>query len=376
MNKFPCADRISGIKNPLDWTRDKVRLMVRACRESALFHYRHSPELRFVYERRGFRPETIKTEKDLEKIPVIGVTAMKYFLLTSLPHKEAVLKLTSSGTGGQKTQAWFDKGSLDRVQAMLAVLWEQEGFISDEPANYMMFVYDPKEAKDLGIAFSIKNQQRFAPVAESFYAITKDRTGQWAFPKEATIAKMRRFAGDGKPVRIMGIPSFIYEFIQELDRLNCRIELRPGSVIMTGGGWKASEDKRVSREFFRERAEKLLGIPRANIRDGYGMAEHGAPYLECSNHRFHVPVYNRVIIRDPATMKALPPGSTGLLELITPYNAMMPNPAILSTDLGYIDREKCGCGHNSPTFSLVGRGGLVKHKGCAIHASEIVKRGK
>ncbi|MFC1521761.1 hypothetical protein ACFL6Y_05085 [Elusimicrobiota bacterium] len=373
--KFMSAEKISRIKNPLDWTRAKIRLMIDACREMAIFHARHSPEMGAIYKRYGFDPKSIRHESDLKRIPVIGVTAMKYFLLTSLPAKSAVLKLTSSGTSGQKTRIWFDGPSLDRVQAMLENLWKQEGLVSSEKANYVMFVYDPKEAKDLGIAFSDKNQQRFAPVAESFYAIRKDTQGAWQYRKDDTIAKLREFALAGKPVRLFGIPSFIYEIIQELDSRKCRIKLPSGSLMMTGGGWKAAEDKKVSREYFRMKIEQLLGLVPGRIRDGYGLAEHSAPYVECSDHKFHVPVYNRVVVRDPSTMQALPPGRTGLLELITPFNAMMPTLAILSTDMGYIEENKCKCGHSSPTFVLVGRGGVSKHKGCAIHASEVVKRG-
>ena len=81
-----------------------------------------------------------------------------------------------------------------------------------------------------------------------------------------------------------------------------------------------------------------------------------------------------MIARDPVTLQPLPPGRAGLLELITPYNAMMPNLALLTTDLGMIDKERCPCGAHSPTFTLLGRAGLTKHKGCALHANEIVKR--
>lgn len=367
------AEKVSRVKDPMVWTEEKVRLMVEACRELAVFHHERSPEIRRIYKKYGFDPESIRSEADLQRIPVVGVHAMKYHLLLSLPPERSVLTLTSSGTRGQKTQVWFDAESLDRVQGMLTGLWEEVGLVSDKPTNYAMFVYDPAEAKDLGIAFSDKNQQRFAPVAESYYAIRKDASGGWEFRKKAALEKLRAFAKDGKPVRIFGIPSFIYEFLAELGPGE-RLRLPEGSWVVVGGGWKAAEDKKVSREYFREKITELLGVPSGNIRDGYGLAEHSAPYIDCAEHRFHVPVYNRVIPRDPSTMKVLPPGETGLLELITPYNAMMPNLALLTTDMGYIDKEPCPCGLKSPTFTLVGRGGISKHKGCAIHAADIVKR--
>ncbi|MBI5629952.1 MAG: acyl-protein synthetase [Elusimicrobia bacterium] len=371
MNSFRKADEICRISDPQDWTAEKCRLMVEACREAALFHFEKCPEIAALYRRRGFNPETLRREEDLERIPTLGVSAMKRYLLTSLPHEQAVLKLTSSGTRGQKTQCWLDQGSLDRAQAMLEGLWRQEGLVSDVPANYLMFVYDPEEAKDLGIAFSDKNQQRFAPVQQSFYAIRKSPDGGWVFRRKDVYSKLQEFSSLNTPTRIFGIPSFIHELLEETD---VRVRLPAGSWMVTGGGWKAAEDKKVSRGHFRALASERLGLPIENIRDGYGMAEHAAPYLECARHRFHVPVYNRVFARDPVTMEALPAGRTGLLELVTPFNAMMPNLAILSTDLGFLNREPCPCGASSPTFTLAGRGGLTKHKGCAIHAGEIVAR--
>jgi phenylacetate-coenzyme A ligase PaaK-like adenylate-forming protein len=131
----------------------------------------------------------------------------------------------------------------------------------------------------------------------------------------------------------------------------------------------------VSRERFRERIETALGIRPENVRDNFGMAEHAAPYIECRHHRFHVPVYNRILIRDPVTMQVSPCGQPGLMELVTPFNAMMPTLAILSTDVAKIDLEPCRCGWTTPTFTLIGRGGLTKHKGCALLAQEIVRRG-
>lgn len=369
--RFPNAEAVCRVKDPHVWTPAKTRLMAAACREMAVFHSRNSPELSAIYRRRGFRPESIRTEADLKRIPMLVVSAMKQYLLTSLPRERCVLNLTSSGTRGQKTQIWFDRDSLSRCQAQLSGLWEQEGLLSQEPTNYLMFVYDPKEAKDLGIAFSDTNQQRFAPAARVFYAVRKGAGGGWEFRKDEAARTLREYAAEGRPARLFGIPSFIHEFIEELRE---PVRLPPGSWMVTGGGWKAAEDKKVSRQSFRERAAEMLGLPVEAVRDGYGMAEHCAPYLECRKHRFHVPAYNRVFVRDPVTLAVLPPGRPGLLELISPWNAMMPNLAILSTDMGMIGAARCPCGYNSPTFTLLGRGGLTKHKGCAIHAGEIVRR--
>lgn len=373
MTAFPASTEISGIANPLDWTPYQCGRMLDACREMAEFHAANSPDMGFLYRKHDFDPTSLRTEDDLARLPFVGVTAMKYFLLTSMPDEAAVLKLTSSGTRGQKTQIWLDEDSLARVQSMLDGLWAQEGLVSSDPTNYVNFIYDPEQAKDLGIAFSVKNEQRFAPVRESFFTIRKNAAGAWEFQREETLRRLRGYAEQKSPVRILGVPSFIYELLQALENEE-PIRLPANSYLLTGGGWKAAEDKSVTRAEFRRLVTERLGIPDENMRDGFGMAEHSAPYIECRHHRFHVPVYNRILVREPETLEVLPPGKQGLLEFITPFNAMMPNLAILSTDIGYLDPEPCGCGWKAPTFTLVGRGGLVKHKGCAITAAEIVKR--
>ena len=259
-NCFENADRISRIENPLDWTEEKTAVMVRACREMATFHRANCSDIDYLYTKHKFDPQSIATEEDLQRIPMLGVSAMKTFLLTSLPHEKAVLKLTSSGTRGQKTQIWFDQESLDRVQAMLDGVWSHEGLVSKKPTNYVMFVYDPEEAKDLGIAFSDKNQQRFAPAHRVFYTIKKNRNGDWEFLLKETIEALQNFSKDGKPVRLFGIPSFIFEMLNYMHEKEIKISLPPESMMMTGGGWKAAEDKKVTREAFRKIVAATMAV--------------------------------------------------------------------------------------------------------------------
>lgn len=368
------VERVCAWNDPLEWTCESERTFREACFEAATHHQRSCPPLAKLYERTKFDPSILTTDAGLEKLPSVGVTAMKYHLLTSRPVNEAALHLTSSGTKGQKTQVLFDDESLARAQNMLSVLWSRNGLVSREPANYLMFVYDPTEAKDLGIAFTINNQQRFAPPRETTFAIRRNASGDWAFALDEVLAKLREYEREGLPVRLLGMPGFIHEFLVVLGR-EPAVRLPPGSCVVTGGGWKAAEDKSLSRAAFRALIAERLGIDETRVRDGFGMAEHSAPYQECSHHRFHVPVYNRVLVRDPATFQRVPAGRPGLLQLVTPFNSMMPTLSLLTTDFGFEDTDACPCGAASPTFTLLGRAGLTKAKGCALVAQDIVKRG-
>jgi phenylacetate-coenzyme A ligase PaaK-like adenylate-forming protein len=375
MTNFKIVDQICEILDPLHWTEKKTDCFIQACRIMAEFHLTHNLEIRYLYNRHGFSPKDIQTEKDLELLPPLGVAAMKRYLITSLPHEKATLKLSSSGTRGQITQIWFDQGSLNRVQAMMNGYFLQEGWISSDPVNYLIFNYNPEQSGNLGIAYSIKNQLRFAPANNSFFSIQKDEKGEWVFEKEKTLYTLKRYCDEKFPIRIIGMPSFIYDFTLFLkSNQSSPFRLPNQSRLFTAGGWKAAEERKISRAQFRSLCVEAFGIPEEFQRDGFGMAEHSAPYFECKHHRFHIPVYNRILIRDPFTFQCLTSGEVGLMELITPFNAMMPTLSILSTDYGRIYQDPCLCGLQSPTFEVIGRAGIQLSKGCAFTAQDWVKR--
>jgi hypothetical protein len=144
------------------------------------------------------------------------------------------------------------------------------------------------------------------------------------------------------------------------------------SFVLTGGGWKKNENEAIPKlEFIRE-VSLALGIPEENFRDGYGLVEHGVPYLECAKHRFHVPHFARAIARDPGTLAPLKSGEAGFLNLITPYMLSMPSISLLTSDLAAV-HDSCPCGSNTATIDLLGRLGTRKNKGCAITAAQLLK---
>jgi phenylacetate-coenzyme A ligase PaaK-like adenylate-forming protein len=132
-------------------------------------------------------------------------------------------------------------------------------------------------------------------------------------------------------------------------------------------------DEAISKEEFAEYVEEFLGIPGSCIRDVYGFVEHGVPYITCEKGHFHFPIYSRGFIRKPGTLELLKEGEKGLLQVITPYNLAQPNLSVLSTDYAII-KSDCDCGLKSPYILLQGRAGVKKHQGCAISATELLKK--
>jgi hypothetical protein len=78
-------------------------------------------------------------------------------------------------------------------------------------------------------------------------------------------------------------------------------------------------------------------------------------------------------VRDPLSMKIMKPGEEGLLQLLTPFNTAQANLSVLSTDLCTLS-ENCECGMPGTYIASIRRGGIRKHKGCAIAAQEILNR--
>ena len=124
-------------------------------------------------------------------------------------------------------------------------------------------------------------------------------------------------------------------------------------------------------------AERMLGVGEENIHEFFGAVEHPVFFNTCKNHRFHVPDYARVLIRDVRTLEPLPMGQAGLVNLITPLISATPVTSVMTDDLGVLEPgEACGCGITTPTLTILGRVGLRDITTCAAGAAELLERGE
>ena len=184
---------------------------------------------------------------------------------------------------------------------------------------------------------------------------------------------LSRMAASGLPLRILGFPAHLY-FIHEEWKKRGWPNLRLGSRswILSGGGWKGHGDREIPKTEFKSKMAAWLGFPVGNIRDLYGLVEHGIPYVECRLGRMHVPNYSRVIVRDPISLKPLSYGRRGLLHLITPYLTSFPSFSVITSDWGEL-APRCSCETAGKVLILHGRAGKAAARGCAITAAELLK---
>jgi len=240
----------------------------------------------------------------------------------------------------------------------------------DHNINYICFTYDPAVAEDLGTAWTDKLLTDLTGKGEIFYAFKWDKAKKdFYFDIEGSVAALKKFEELGERTRILGFPAFALKLAEEFKKkYGCYAKLNKDSTVITGGGWKTLSDEAIDKKVYRKILADNLSVPVENVRDLFGMVEHGVPYVDCKLSNFHIPNYGRIIVRDPATLKPLGYGKSGLLQFITPYLTSYPSISILSTDFGRVEK-KCSCGINGPVLFISGRAGVKKLKGCAISAS-------
>ena len=358
---------------PFERSPRTSRAFLAAMRAALAFQGSRAPVLRGLYRDEGFEPASVRSERDVLRIPFLSVAALKERDLTTLPYSRIALELKSSGTTGQRSRTQLDRGSLLRVRRLAWQIFEALGLTDLERAHdYICFTYDPDVAKDLGTAWTDKLLTSFTKKGEIFYTFRWSREKKDFYNDvEGAVAALRRIEERGTLARLIGFPAFALKLTEEYKKRYGRYpRLNPGSSVVTGGGWKTLADEAVDKKVYRKILADNLGIPADNVRDLFGMVEHGVPYVDCRLGNFHVPNYARVLARHPGTLEPLGYGKAGLLQFVTPYLASYPSLSVLSSDFGLL-RERCACGLG-PVLEIHGRAGVKKLKGCAISAATML----
>lgn len=349
-------------------------LFTESMRAAARVHYAGCPEFKGVWDNAGFKPESLRDIADIAAMPFIYVAAFKERSLSSVPDKKVELELTSSGTTGQRSRILLDKTSLLRVRRIAWQVFNALGMADlSLTCDSLCFTFDPAVADSLGTAFTDQLLTGLTKRGSVYYAIQWDKeAAAFKFNMDGAIAEIRRMEKTGRPVRLIGFPAHAMMLCEEFEkREGRRIRLNPASWVITGGGWKDKQDRAVDKTEMRARLARSLGLKAERVRDMFGMVEHGVPYVDCPHGKFHVPVYGRILARDPGTLKVLPWGQKGLLQFITPYLTSYPSISLLSADWGSV-QERCTCGLPGNVMSIEGRAGVKKLKGCAISAASVL----
>ena len=298
--------------------------------------------------------------------------------MLSIPSKDIYLHLTSSGTQGQKSQVFFDEWTIKSAQCMVDAIFKYYGWITPQvKCNYILFSYETEASSKLGTSYTDNFLCKYAPINEVFCALklTGGVPEKHEFDVFGTINSFVKYSKQEHPTRIFGFPAFLYFSLKRMKDLKMPpLKLHPESLVFLGGGWKGYADQQIDKFELYKLVEEMLGIPNERLRDGFGSVEHCIPYIECSEHEFHVPIWSRVFIRDTQDLSLKNYGEKGFLHFISPYITSMPAHSVIMGDLASLhEGETCACEIPTPFFKIYGRAQASKNKSCAITASELLK---
>ena len=93
----------------------------------------------------------------------------------------------------------------------------------------------------------------------------------------------------GEQLYIASPPFQIYSIMLKMKERGIKLNLgESNSFLITGGGWKIFESRKVSEMEFSKMAEDILGIPSRRYTDLYGMSEMNGGAVSCEGRYKHV----------------------------------------------------------------------------------------
>lgn len=348
-------------------------LFIEAVKKNIDFHRAHCPEYNKILACEGFNSDCLSSASDLHLIPAIPTLFLKSHELLSVPKKKMILKSTTSGTSGKPAMVGLDARTMYYGALMLRRTLSYYKLFSIIPTNYIVLGYQPSRHNKMGAVKTAFGSTFLAPALHREYALKDNGTG-YNMNIEGVGEALTRYSRMNLPVRFVGFPAYFHFMLNMLRENNIRLKLHPKSTVFLGGGWKQFFAEKVDKEELYSMAEETLGIRERNIREFFAVVEHNVLYCDCANHHFHVPVYSRVVIRDPETFMPVKNGTPGLLNLITPLVGSMPLVSVVTDDIAVLhDGKECGCGIEAPYFEILGRAGMAEIKTCAVGVNELLE---
>jgi hypothetical protein len=184
------------------------------------------------------------------------------------------------------------------------------------------------------------------------------------------IEMLENLEKEGKRANIAGPPFWLNRIMDRMQKDGRTVKLT-NSQVLTGGGWKAEEDKRAPEEIFREKVEKVLGIPQDRYHDVYAMSECSSVFLSCEGHYKHVPPTIIPLVLDEE-LNPIGYNKFGRFAFIDPIPHSYPGFIITGDKVKLF--ERCPkCNREGPVLDIeVSRLPGVEGRGCAAVMADLM----
>jgi hypothetical protein len=296
----------------------------------------------------------------VEELPWLHVGLFKHLVLRTAGVTHQRMLLSSATTSGTSSQvALDDKSGALQARSSKAIL---EDFVG-AGRRPLIILDDARALRQRG--------QVAARVAAALSLIPLASTTTFALdgvrPEETAWNAVEAAIGGAAELLVYGFTWVLWQrWVQGEMPHDVRESLRGKRVVFVhSGGWKKLEAEAVAPEVLERALLDHTGAG-STVVDFYGLVEqNGVVFPRCAAGARHVPRWADVVVRDPWTMAALPPGRPGLLQLINVLAHGAPYHSVLTEDLGQRLDGACPCGRTGPRFTLLGRVPRAELRGCA-----------
>ena len=173
---------------------------------------------------------------------------------------------------------------------------------------------------------------------------------------------LRRAAAEAAPCVVFGPPATLAELCGWLLARDGPVPLPPGSLVLTGGGWKAEAAPEAPLD---ELVAAALAVPPERRVDSYGATELNVVLSTCTAGRYHVPPLVELVILDSELRPVAEPEATGLVAIGDPFTASYCG-FLAPGDVATRTTTACPCGLTGPSLvGAIARAPGYEAKGCA-----------
>jgi phenylacetate-coenzyme A ligase PaaK-like adenylate-forming protein len=335
---------IYGFNDYFNYDSGRVQqLRFEAIKESLNHHYNKSRFYNQLCKEYDFNPDLVHSEEDFKKIPMLPDTFFKEypsenpkavfdwlrkistvelgtydyqgndlqgFLRWAEQRLEGLVN-HSSGTTGHYSFMFRDKITFQRLYyAAIKTLLGIPDRLDDEP-HYVYpgspntFLTIGKWAGEAGMVFD-STKRHFLTDREISMTIArlmatgsaksiKERLMLRALHKamikgeEKMLSLFQELDKKGEQSFILSPPFQLYSIMLKMKERGINLDLgRSGSVVITGGGWKIFEHRKISLSEFAGMVKETLGVSNKFYTDLYGMSEMNGLAITCDGGYKHL----------------------------------------------------------------------------------------
>jgi len=344
----PVEEALYGVKSAFALPKERAdEYRLKAIKYTFKHHYENNKFYRNLCKEKKVSPDDIKSIEDFVKIPLLPHTFFKDYphgrefaiwlanlMSSDLPkiiirnknpsfddvidafQQAGITVCYSSGTTGKFTFIPRDERTYKMGQYAIArCAIEMLSHWYDYNSNAYLLFPNPKKTniyvgKVTNVLYDVIKNVRVAIDRKITTELLRISMGITFNFKERMMAKLARVANkkmnesmvnniikwieemEARKERIIfvGAPFILHMVMEELMGNGKTYDFGERGAVLTGGGWKVYEDRRMPVEDFRRKVEHVFGIPSQNCLDLYAMVEGNGFMVHCpEGHYLHIP---------------------------------------------------------------------------------------